>query len=309
MNSVAMGDGKLIPMCSFGTYLCTKEDVLSSCSYAIKQCGYTGIDTAEGYNNEDAVGEVLKSLNEEKTDKNSKLFVTTKLWPGIGDNAKTYDEVIASCLNSLAKLQLECVDLYLIHAPFAGSTYSRIQQWKALIYLQSIGKCASIGVSNYSIIHLNEIKEANLQLPAVNQLELHPLCQHVDIVEYCKNHNILPVAYSSLAPLSSWRPQQNSAKGKLMQNKEVEAKVEAASGVIDAMAIRYGISGAVLLYKWGKQHGYPILPKSNTFQRIQANIDEVFDGCVISSEDMHALDGLDMKQSFAWPNGDPVAHV
>lgn len=315
--SIAMGDGKMIPLCSFGTYLCTKEDVLSSCGYAIRECQYIGIDTAEGYNNEDSVGEVLKSLTltvdnkNEQSNKpiNFKPFITTKLWPGMGENIKSYDEVITSCLNSLKKLQLEQVDLYLIHAPFAGSLEpnNRIQQWKALLHLQSIHKCISIGVSNYSIKHLDEIKEANLPLPAVNQLELHPLCQHKDIIEYCKNNNILPVAYSSLAPLSTWRTQQNSGKNKLMQDEEFGSHVNAANVIIDRLALKYNITNAILLYKWGKQHGYPLLPKSNTFQRIKANIECVFDSTLISTEDMCVLDGLDLKQSFAWPNGDPVA--
>lgn len=281
-------DGKVIPWIGYGTYLCSESEVLSCCSAALDN-GYEHIDTAEGYGTEHAVGEVVKN--------HSKLpFITTKLWPLKSDSTpKSYDEVIESCELSLTKLGLSAVDLYLIHAPF-GNSESRVEQWKAFVHLQAIGKCKSIGVSNYSIHHLEEIKQANLPLPVVNQLELHPLCQHRDIVDYCQQHSILPVAYSSLAPLSDWRPGQRSAK--------LFSPSTDYSEIFNKMSAKYNISSGQLLLKWGLQKGYPILPKSIHIDRIRANysVKELAD---IDAADMEILDNMDENKPLAWPNGDP----
>lgn len=302
-----LGDSKVIPWIGFGTYLCTENEVETSGQIALN-IGYKHIDTAEGYKTEQSVGNLLKlrlnsSLNLNLSESITLPFITTKLWPLKSDgNPKSYDEVIRSCEISLEKLGIPSIDLYLIHAPF-GNKLSRIEQWKALIFLQESGKCKSIGVSNYSVQHLEEIREANLPLPSANQLELHPLCQHKDIVSYCKLNNILPIAYSSLAPLSDWRPGQRS--GKLQEsyyNPNSESNLRKIE-LFNTLATKYNITPAQLLLKWGLQHGYPILPKSNHESRIQLNFE--LNHFTIDEDDMNLLNELDENKPFAWPIGDP----
>jgi 2,5-diketo-D-gluconate reductase A len=292
LGMAKLNDGNTIPWIGFGTYLCSEEEVFTSCQSAL-ECGYEHIDTAEGYGTEHIVGNVLKI--------NPKIpFITTKLWP-LRENGtpKSYQEVLSSCESSLSKLGLPSIDLYLIHAPF-GNSISRVQQWKALLHLQEIGKCKSIGVSNYSSHHLEEIRLENLPMPVINQLELHPLCQHREIVEYCRGKNILPVAYSSLAPLSDWRPGQRSAK----LHQPVDSSLEQITDIFQILANKYHISPGQLLLKWGIQSGYPVLPKSIHLDRILSNFD-LQNEIVISDSDMQMLNDLNQEKAFAWPSGDP----
>lgn len=281
-----LADGNTLPWIGLGTYLCSGDDLLTACQTA-SECGYEHIDTAEGYGTEQIIGNVLKI--------NPRIpFLTTKLWPLRDDGTpKSFEEVISSCELSLTKLGVSSIDLYLIHAPF-GNSMSRLQQWKALIHLQEIGKCKSIGVSNYSIHHLEEIRLENLPLPVVNQLELHPLCQHRDIVDYCRAKDILPVAYSSLAPLSEWRLGQRSAK----------VTSDPTNDIFQTLANKYHITPGQLLLKWGLQNGYPVLPKSTQLDRILSNFD-LQNEIVISEADMQMLNDLNQDKAFAWPNGDP----
>ena len=288
-----LGDGKQIPTVGFGTYLCSPEEVTISCRLAL-DAGYMHIDTAEGYANEEAVGMVIKEYIDTGR---AAPYITTKVFPGMNGNFKTYDQVIKACEDSLAKLQVESIDLYLIHAPFAGPGL-RLEQWKAMVHLQQEGKCKSIGVSNYNIHHLQEIKDAGLPMPAANQLELHPLCQHRELVEYCKAEGILCIAYSSLAPLSNWRPEQRSGKQVLPEDQKV-----IQPPLIDSLALKYGVSSAQILLRWALQHEYPILPKSISPERIKANLD-VF-GFAIDDAEIAALDDLDSSKALAWPIGDP----
>lgn len=286
-----LGDGKLIPWIGFGTYLSTGEDVRSSCVTAL-EVGYQHIDTAEGYKTEEDLGDVIIHSK-------NKPFITTKLYPTTSSGPKSFDEVVSSLESSLLKLKLTTVDLYLIHAPMAGKE-GRIEQWRALLYLQSIGKCSSIGVSNYSVSHLEEIRTAGLPLPAANQLELHPLCQHKDIIQYCLEHNILPIAYSSLAPLGAWRVGQKSRK-----SNETDLIEDSVLLLLEEMAAKYNITCAQLLLRWSLQHGYPVLPKSTHHNRIVENFDISSEDKTISVMDMNILDGLDQDMALAWASGDP----
>lgn len=289
-----LGDGNRIPWIGFGTYLCTNEEVERACFDALES-GYTHLDTAEGYHTEQNIGNVLSRMGQDKP------FVTTKLWPGMNDNIKLFDEVVESCELSLKKLGVDKIDLYLIHAPFAGPE-KRIEQWKAMVYLRDHGKCRSIGVSNYSISHLEEIKQSGLPLPAANQLELHPLCQHLDIINYCRANGILPIAYSSLAPLSDWRVGQRSAKSSVPYDPTTPTPPPHVL-LIASLAAKYTITPSQLLLRWALQHGYPILPKSVHRERIVSNRD-LF-GFEISNEDMKGLDALEQNTPYAWPTGDP----
>ena len=194
-----------IPMIGFGTYLINTDEAKTCVLNAIR-IGYRHIDTAEGYGNETGVGHALKNAQKELGISREDLFVTTKLWPGNeawGQTLKTYDSTIESLNSSLSNLELDYVDLYLIHAPFANS--KRLEQWNALVELRKQGKAKAIGVSNFSKSHIEEIKSAGLPLPDANQIELHPWSQKSELVSYLRENRISPIAYSSLVPLAEWR--------------------------------------------------------------------------------------------------------
>lgn len=290
-----------MPMVGFGTYLIPDEDVQSLVPEAIRS-GYRHIDTAEAYGNENGVGLGIKTALEELGISREELFVTTKLWPGNeawGQAPKTYELTIASLQASLARLRLDYVDLYLIHAPFPQ--VQRIEQWKALVELQRQGKVRAIGVSNFNEAHIEEIKAAGLPLPNANQIELHPWSQKPDLVSYLTENDISIIAYSSLVPLSSWRAVEGQASAKTEQMKADGASSDSPFKV---MAKKYGVSEAQVLLRWGIQKGYAVLPKSTNAERIRQNID-LF-GFEIDDEDMATIATMDRGAGVAWSSGDPT---
>ena len=254
------------------------------------QLGYRHIDTAEGYRNETEIGKTLKATS------GSLPFITTKLWPGNpqwGMPAKTKEQVVEACRTSVSSLGVDAVDLYLIHAPMAGGREARLAQWQALIECQKFGLCKSIGVSNYGVAHLQEIMDASLPLPAANQLELHPMTQKAELLAFMKEHAILPIAYSSLAPLSGWRADYSAIKGTKTEQEQVHA-----SSVIATVAARLGVSQARVLLRYALQKGWPCLPKSTKEGRLKENID--LDSFELSDEDLKELDALECDANLTW---------
>ncbi|PHP67823.1 2,5-diketo-D-gluconic acid reductase [Zhengella mangrovi] len=290
--------GVTIPAVGFGTYLVSTDDAPTAVQTAI-ECGYRHIDTASGYRNEAAVGEGIRAGLASTGLSRDDIFVTTKLWPGNpawGDAPKTHDQTIAECEASLDRLGLDHVDLYLIHAPYGGP--ERLSQWRALVDLQTAGKARSIGVSNYNRSHLEEIRQAGLQTPDANQIELHPWSQKPDLLAYMAANGIAPIAYSSLVPLSTWRREEGQASAKTDQMK-------ADSGAFADMAKQYGVTEAQFLLRWGLQNGYAVLPRSLNPDRMKQNID--LDGFEIGEADMAAIRTMDRGEGVAWATGDPSA--
>lgn len=290
-----------IPLIGFGTYLIDNEVAGALVRQAILS-GYRHIDTAEGYDNEVGVGDGLRKGISDAVIYREDIFITTKLWPGNpdwGQTPKTYSDTIAALDNSLARLKLDYVDLYLIHAPFP--TEHRIEQWQALFDLQNQGKTKLIGVSNYNDTHINELKTAGLPLPAANQIELHPWSQKPSLVSYLVNNGILPIAYSSLLPLSTWRAQKGQRSAKTAQMK---ADGDDPNRVFKLMATKYRVSEAQLLLKWALQKGYAILPKTADPNRLTENLD-LF-RFSIDTGDMSTIDLMDRGAAVAWSSGDPL---
>jgi 2,5-diketo-D-gluconate reductase A len=290
-----------IPYLGFGTYLIGNDEVAAAVREAIR-AGYRHIDTAEGYGNEAGVGAAIKQALESEGLSRGDIFVTTKLWPGnpaYGQAAKTSESTVTSLEESLERLGLKFVDLYLIHAPFERQ--ERLAQWRGLVELRRQGKARAIGVSNFSVKHIQELKAAGLPLPAANQIELHPWSQKPALVRYLEDNGITPIAYSSLVPLSTWRTAQGQASAKTDQMKADGAQADAPFRV---MATKYGVSEAQVLLRWAIQKGYPVLPKSTSPDRIRQNAD-VF-GFDIDDEDMAAIAKMDRGDGVAWPMGDPT---
>jgi len=296
-SKAALADGNSIPMIGFGTYLMNADETRSSVLAALK-LGYRHIDTAQGYSTEAQVGEAIADSGLPRED----IFITTKVFPGNPEwnkPAVKYEEVLDACQQSLQKLQTDYVDLYLIHAPFCAGT--RLEQWKALLELKSRGLCRSVGVSNYGVKHLEEISAAGLQMPVANQLELHPYCGQKAVLEYMLKKNILPIAYSSLAPLSTWRCGQPSGKqdrGECMVQNEA---------MLEKIAQKYQVSESQVLLRWGLEKGYPILPKSTNVDRIKQNMD-LF-GFQLLEADANQLDNLDEGAPVAWKPCDPASSL
>lgn len=291
-----------IPYLGFGTYLIPNDQAAAAVGEALR-AGYRHIDTAEGYRNEVGVGTAIaQALASGGGLTRRDLFVTTKLWPGNpawGQQAKTTESTIASLNQSLERLGLDHVDLYLIHAPFERD--QRLAQWRGMVELQEKGKTRAIGVSNFSRRHIEELREAGLPLPAANQIELHPWSQKPELVRYLSDNGITPIAYSSLIPLSTWRTAEGQAGAKTA---EMKAEGERADTPFKVMAKKYSVSEAQVLLRWAIQKRYPVLPKSTDPARIRQNADVFsFD---IDDEDMAAIEKMDRGDGIAWASGDPT---
>jgi 2,5-diketo-D-gluconate reductase A len=290
-----------IPLLGFGTYLIPDGEAAAAVSAAI-HAGYRHIDTAEFYQNEAGVGAGIRAAYTASGVSREDLFVTTKLSPGNeawGQTPKTTGSTITSLEDSLARLQLDYVDLYLIHAPFERE--QRLAQWRGLMVLQERGKARAIGVSNFNISHLEELDAAGLPRPAANQIELHPWSQKPELVAYLDRHGITPIAYSSLVPLATWRtaPGHASAKTEVMQ-----ADSRRADSLYKALARKYGVTESQILLRWAVQKGYPVLPKSTKPERMRINAD-LF-SFSIDDADMATIAQEDRGGGVAWSLGDPT---
>lgn len=280
-------NGISMPLIGFGTYQLSTLQA-ESCVKEALLAGYRHIDTAEGYNNESGVGKGIKTAGISRHD----IFVTTKLFPGNkqwGIPEKDYNQSIETLKNQLMQLKLDYVDLYLIHAPMSEL---RLEQWKALVELKKMGLTKHIGVSNYNDQLIQEITNAGLPLPETNQIELHPLCAQKRVSAYMKAKSIQPIAYSSLAPLASWRIEEGQGGYVLAEKKAF------SQALIKEIAAKLKVTDANLLLRWGLQHGYSVLTKSSKAKRIRENLN-IFDFS-ISDKDMQRLNSLDQNQPFAW---------
>jgi 2,5-diketo-D-gluconate reductase A len=290
-----------IPIVGFGTYLIPNEDAPMLVANAIR-LGYLHIDTAEMYHNEKGVGVGIRAGLKSKGLSRDQVFVTTKLWPGNskwGGTSKTFATTIKTCNASLERLGLDYIDLYLIHAAFDSA--EMLEQWRGLVELKQQKKVRVIGVSNFNENRIKEIKRAGLPLPVANQIELHPWSQKPQLVKYLLENNIVPIAYSSLLPLTTWRitKGQKSAKTEKMR---IEGN--RADSPFKIMAKKYGVSEAQILLRWGIQNNYPVIPKSINLERLKQNIN-LF-SFSIDKNDMEFIKKMDQGDGVVWYRGDPT---
>lgn len=263
MQSITLNDGNIIPNIGFGTYKTNEQESIDSVVSAINY-GYTLIDTAAVYENEEAVGKGIKASGVPREN----LFVTSKLWR----ESLSYDGAKKEFENSLERLDLDYLDLYLIHWPANAKNYDNWKKanadtWKALEDLQAEGKIKSIGVSNFFHEHLDALLQTANVSPALNQIEFHPGYWQQELVEYCKNQNITVEAWSPLA------------RGEVFGNE-----------ILEKIAENYNKSVAQVCLRWIVQHNVVTIPKSSSPDRIEENIN-VFD-FELSDHEMNQINKL-----------------
>lgn len=270
-----------MPLMGFGVFQLSPEEAESSVYEAIK-AGYRHFESSVVYRNEDGMGRGMKAsgINREE------LYVTTKAWSINLPNA--YEQTKESLRKQLRDLQLDYVDLYLIHAPM--SAY-RLEQWRALVDLKKDGLVRHIGVSNYDVERLEEIRHAGMPMPELDEIEFHPLSQEKDVDRYLDEHGINKLAYSSLVPLSTWR---NSGEG----IGALKGRKEECGRLVDEIAQTKNATGSQVLLRYGMQHGYGTLARSRNPKHIQENM-QIFH-FNLSDEDMARLDAFDTGELFAW---------
>ncbi|RPB05576.1 Aldo/keto reductase [Choiromyces venosus 120613-1] len=245
-----------IPRIGFGVFRSPPNQCVKSCLAALKT-GYRHIDTAQFYENEEEVGEAVRQSGLKRSD----VFVTTKIMNPEGSVEKTLESLRAS----VKRIGLGWVDLFLIHTPSSGPD-GRREMWEALEKLKNEGGAKSIGVSNYGVKHMEEIKGYSRTIPAVNQIELHPWLQQSEIVDHCFKEGIVVEAYAPIV-----RAQKND-------DPDVVSIAEAHS-----------VTPAQVLIRWSLQKGFVPLPKSDNPERIKSNADVY--GFELSDEEMGKLNG------------------
>lgn len=265
MNSYTLSNNVSIPELGFGTWQTPNGDVAVSAVKKALEVGYRHIDTAQGYKNEDSVGQAIKESGIPREE----IFLTTKLW----NENHSYDLVLSSFEESLKKLQTDYIDLFLIHWPnpmkFRDNWQSaNAETWRAMEELYQAGKIKAIGVSNFLPHHFEELKKTATIFPMVNQIFLAPGELQKEVVSYCQEHNVLLEAYSPLGT------------GKIFDVPEMQE-----------LSDKYGKTIAQIAIRWSLQHGFLPLPKSVTPSRIEENL-AVFD-FELSDEDMQRIDQLD----------------
>ncbi len=265
--SLKLNTGALMPQIGFGTWQLSKKDAEKGVLFALKS-GYRLIDTAAIYENEEGVGKGIKNAMKKLNIKRKDIFVVTKLWNS------DHKEPRKALLKSLKKLGLSYVDLYLIHWPVEESLIT----WKELEKLKEEGLTKAIGVSNFTISHLDQLKKVSKEIPSVNQVELSPFLCQKELAKYCKKKKIVIMSYSPIM------------HGKLLDNK-----------VICGIAQKHNKTPAQVVLRWHIQLGLIPIPKSKHTERIAENFD-VFN-FKLNSKEIKMLSSLDSEKRFCWnPN-------
>lgn len=256
-GSFELRNGVQMPYLGLGTYQSDNDqEVVNAIKSAIK-IGYRHIDTAAVYKNEEGVG---KGIRESGIDR-SELFLVSKVW----NDDQGYDATLKAFDESLARLGVDYLDLYLIHWPVSGK-YK--ETWKSLEYLYAQKKIKAIGVSNFLKHHLEDLVKYCEIVPMVNQMEFHPYLVQQELIDYC---NVNGIQYESWSPF--------------MQGKVFELDI------CDDLAKKYNKSVAQIILRWNLQKGVVAIPKSVHENRIASNAD-IFD-FELTDEDIAFLDGLE----------------
>ncbi|RSX53452.1 2,5-didehydrogluconate reductase [Bifidobacterium goeldii] len=261
---IELNDGNRIPQVGLGVLRIDDDDVAPVVETALA-IGYRHIDGAAGYNNEGGLGRAFAESGFNTEQKRGKLWVTTKL----RDSEQGYDSALEAFDRQIGLLQLDYVDMYMIHWP-TPFDWRSADTWKAFVKLRDEGRVKTLGVCNFLPEHLERLHQETGEWPAVNQIELHPTWQQRDVVAFCKEHGIAVEAYSPMA------------RG---------ADLNAGDGVIAKIASAHNVSPAQVILRWHIENGTIIIPKSVHTERLKQNLD-LF-GFALTLEEHAAIDALD----------------
>ena len=270
MQTVKLNNDVEMPILGFGVF---QVKDLNECERSVKDAidvGYRLIDTAQSYDNEEAVGKAIKSSGVKRED----LFITTKLW--IQSNG--YEGTKKAFEDSLKRLQLDYLDLYLIHQPF-GDVYG---EWKAMQELYKDGKVRAIGLSNFYPDRLIDLIIHNEIVPAINQIETHPFHQQIETQKFLQENNV---------QIESWGPFAEG-KNNLFHNE-----------VLASIGKKYNKSIAQVVIRWLTQRGVIAIPKSVHKERMEENFNSL--DFELSNGDMEAIKSLDTNASLFFDHRDP----
>jgi len=259
-TTTTLHNGVKMPLLGLGVFQAQEgNEVINAIHYAL-ETGYRHIDTAAIYRNEEGVG---KAIKDSKVDRNE-LFITTKVW----NSEQGYETTLAAFDRSLNKLQMDYVDLYLVHWPVVSKFN---ETWRALEHLYSQGKVKAIGVSNFFVHHLEKLYETAKIRPMVNQVEFHPYLQQKELVNFCKANKI---------QYQAWSPMM---KGAVL---DIETLVD--------LGKKYNKSAIQITLRWALQKGIVIIPKSVKRERIVSNAN-LFD-FELSDKEMETINRLDKNE-------------
>lgn len=265
-----LNDGRSIPALGLGVFQIPPGRATQAAVREALAAGYRLVDTARLYGNERDVGIAVRESGLPR----DHVVVTTKLW----NSDHGSERALRAFEASRADLGLDYVDLYLIHWPVPRL---RADSWKALVKLRDSGRCRSIGVSNYTVDHLEDLLRTSDVVPAVDQVEFSPFLFEGDLLDYCVRHGIVLEAYSPLT------------KGTRLRDP-----------AFAEFAAKYAHTPAQIVLRWALQHGVVVIPKSARPERIRENA-RLFDFS-ISAKDMAVLDGLGEGYRTSWnPEGQP----
>uniref|UniRef100_Q155V9 D-xylose reductase [NAD(P)H] n=1 Tax=Aspergillus glaucus TaxID=41413 RepID=Q155V9_ASPGL len=297
-----LNNGVTIPGVGFGTFASegSKGESYNATLHALRT-GYRHLDCAWFYQNEEEIGEAIRDfLKENSSVKREDIFVCTKVW----NHLHRYEDVIWSVENSLKRLQLDYIDLFLVHWPIAAEKETQEQPkigadgkyvilhdltenpeptWRAMEKIYEDGKARAIGVSNWNISDFEKLFKFAKVKPTVNQIEIHPFLPNEELVQYCFKHDVLPAAYS---PLGS-QNQVPTTGERVSENK-----------TLNDIAQKGGNTLAQVLIAWGLRRGYVVLPKSGNPARIESN----FKSINLSDEDYEAVNAVAKGRHFRFVN-------
>ena len=261
-DGVTLANGVTMPWIGLGVFKTKEGDEVIGAVESALQTGYRHIDTAAAYGNEQGVGEAIKRSGIAREE----IFVTTKVW----NSRQGYDTTLEAFNESLDKLGMEYVDLYLVHWPVKGKYKDT---WRAVERIYKEGRAKAIGVSNFQIHHLEDLMADAEVVPMVNQVELHPLLNQKELRSYCQDKGIV---------VEAWSP--------LMQGNKLD------DPLLVELSTKYGKTPAQIIIRWDLQHGLVTIPKSVNAGRIRENAN-VFD-FELSAHDVERIDGMNQNRRF-----------
>lgn len=270
MKNVVLNNGVEMPILGLGVYQIPDFDECKRTVLDALEVGYRSIDTASAYDNEEAVGEAIS----ESGLKREELFLTTKLW--IADTG--YERTLKAAELSMNKLQVDYLDLYLIHQPF-GNVHG---SWRAMEELYKEGKIRAIGVSNFYSDRVMDLIVNNTVAPAVNQIETHPFYQRIEDQQFLTENGV---------QIESWAPFAEGRNNLFL------------NGKLSVIGKKYNKSVAQVILRWMIQRGVVVIPKSTKKERLIENIN-VFD-FDLSADDMAVIKSLDTDKSLFFSHRDP----